>query len=260
MIKNRMSKTKLKMGSDFINLLQAHRSIRKYQAREIDQSLFESILVAGQSASTSSYVQAVSMVRVSEASLRSQFAELAGGQPYIESCAEFIVFCADFHRNSARIRRINNEEADFSSTEQFITATVDVALCAQNVVAAAESVGLGCCYIGGIRNDPSKVTKLLELPKLVYPIFGLCLGYPAQDPEVKPRLPLAAQLHQNCYQLDERMHQKIDDYDRHIYAYYDRRTKGKLKTSWSELMVKQALGEKRKFMKKYIEKQGFNKI
>jgi len=225
------------MNDDLIKLLQSHRSIRKYQAREIDPDLLESILIAGQSASTSSHIQAVSMIRVDEPSLR---------------------FCADFHRNQERIKRIENRDVDYSTMEQFISATVDVALFAQNVVAAAESVGLGCCYIGGIRNDPNKVTELLRLPDLVYPVFGLCIGYPDQDPECKPRLPLQVQLHDNAYRLDEDMHGIIDDYDEFVRSYYVRRTGGKLKTSWSEQMSKQESSQKREFMKRYIEKQGFS--
>ena len=247
-----------KMDDGLIKLLQSHRSIRKYQAREIDPDLLESILIAGQSASTSSHIQAVSMIRVDEPSLRSEFIEISGGQPYIGSCSEFLVFCADFHRNQERIKRIENRDVDYSTMEQFISATVDVALFAQNVVAAAESVGLGCCYIGGIRNDPNKVTELLRLPDLVYPVFGLCIGYPDQDPECKPRLPLQVQLHDNAYRLDEDMHGIIDDYDEFVRSYYVRRTGGKLKTSWSEQMSKQESSQKREFMKRYIEKQGFS--
>ncbi len=243
----------------FIELLQSHRSIRRFSDRILDESLLTEILRAGQCASTSSYIQAVSVVRVTDIDDRAAFAELAGGQAYIESCAEFLVFCADLHRNQERNQRLTNEAAEFDWTEQFIATTVDTALFAQNCVAAAESEGLGCCYIGGIRNDPAQVTELLGLPELVYPVFGLCLGYPEQDSEPKPRLPLAVQLHQNHYRLGESEHQLIDDYDAKVREYYQRRTKGKLNFSWSQQMVKQASSQQRQFMKKYIEKQGFAK-
>ena len=84
-------------------------------------------------------------------------------------------------------------------TEQLLVATIDTALMAQNVAVAAESVGLGLCYVGGIRNHPEAVADLLKLPEHVYPVFGMSLGYPAQNPEVKPRLPLAAILKDDHY-------------------------------------------------------------
>ena len=93
--------------------------------------------------------------------------------------APFSVYCADLQRSAAACVA---EGGTFSAgmTEHFIIATVDVALSAQNAVVAAESLGLGICYIGGIRNNPAEVSALLELPEQVYPVFGLCLGYPAQ--------------------------------------------------------------------------------
>jgi nitroreductase len=63
---------------------------------------------------------------------------------------------------------------------------------AQNVAIAAESEGLGICYIGGVRNNPQQISELLSLPDHVYPVFGMCLGYPAHQPDVKPRLPVEA--------------------------------------------------------------------
>ncbi len=247
------------MDDSVIKLLLSHRSIRRYRSKKIEPELFESILAAGQSASTSSHIQSVSMVRISEPSLRKAFFEISGGQPYVESCPEFLVFCADFYRNQERIERNEERQTDFSSIEQFISASVDVALFAQNVVIAAQSAGLGCCYIGGIRNDPHRVTQLLNLPSLVYPVFGLCLGYPDQDPESKPRLPIEVQLHENAYNLDAGSHELIDRYDDDVRLYYERRSRGKMKTSWTEQMSKQERSQKREFMKEYIQKQGFAK-
>ena len=74
-------------------------------------------------------------------------------------------------------------------------AAVDVALAAQNAVLAAESLGLGTCYIGGIRNQPRAIIELLGLPRLMFPITGLTLGWPDTPANPRPRLPQAAVLH-----------------------------------------------------------------
>ena len=165
-----------------IELLQNHRSIRRFTEQAISEELLSQIITAGQAAATSSYIQATSIIRVSDPDLRQAFVELSGKQRYISTCSEFLVFCADLHRNQQRIQELGGE-GDFAWTEQFLTAALDVGLVAQNVVTAAESEGIGICYIGGVRNDPERVIKLLDLPKLVFPLFGLCLGYPDQHPE-----------------------------------------------------------------------------
>jgi len=240
-----------------IELLKGHRSIRQFTEKELSENLLISLIEAGQMASTSSFIQAVSVVRVVNSETRTAFSELAGNQRYIESAAEFLVFCADLNRNNERASALCDEDLEYAWVEQFIAATVDVGLFAQNVVIAAESSGLGCCYIGGIRNDPERVTQLLDLPELVYPVFGLCLGYPDQNPDIKPRLPVDAVLHQEQYRSAKQQQTLLDRYDTLVKHYYHERTQGKLDFSWSEQMAKQARSQKRVFMKKYINKQGF---
>lgn len=243
-----------------IDLLKAHRSIRRFKDEPIDAQLFSDIINAGQAASTSSFIQAVSIVRVRKTAIRNEFVSLSGNQKYIASAPEFLVFCADFQRNDALVTKLKGEGAvDYHWTEQFLSATVDVAIMAQNIVVAAESAGLGCCYIGGIRNDPDKVTELLKLPELVYPVFGLCIGQPDQNPGVKPRLPAAVVLHDDEYSTLEQTQPLLDEYNTLLREYYIQRTGGKLNDTFSELMAKQAVGQTRPFMKEFLNKQGFIK-
>ncbi|MDG1026756.1 MAG: oxygen-insensitive NADPH nitroreductase [Gammaproteobacteria bacterium] len=241
--------------SSVIDLLKSHRSIRKFTDQAIEPELFADLITAGQAAATSSFLQGSTVVRIKKAETRSAIAKLAGGQSYVESAAEFMIFCADLKRPGNYCAEYEKSfEVDY--TEHFIIATVDVALMAQSMVAAAESVGLGICYIGGIRNDPAQVSELLELPKGVYPVFGLCLGYPDQDPEVKPRLPLSVILKEEVYnEVGDR--EAISEYDDHIREYYKTRTGGGHGISWTE-QVSSLLSEKaRPHMKDFLEGQGF---
>lgn len=238
-----------------IDLLKSHRSIRKFTDKAIDPELFSDLLSAGQAAATSSFLQGATVVRIRNAATRSAIATLAGGQSYVESAAEFMIFCADLKRPGNYCAEYEKPfEGDY--TEHFIIATVDVALMAQSMVAAAESVGLGICYIGGIRNDPAQVAELLKLPKGVYPVFGLCLGYPDQDPEVKPRLPLSVILKEEVYN-EEGDSDAISKYDEDIREYYRTRTGGGHGISWTE-QVSTLLSEKaRPHMKQFLADQGF---
>ena len=242
------------MTQSVIELLQSHRSIRKFTNQPIEEALLRNLVSAGQCAATSSNLQGVSVIRVRNQETRKTIAELAGNQPYVSTSAEFMVLCADLNRSGWCCEKEGKPLAD-GMTEHFIIATVDVALFAQNVVVAAESEGLGICYIGGIRNNPAQVSELLKLPENVYPVFGLCLGYPAQDPECKPRLPLDMVLMEEEYQpINQPL---MDEYDQIMRDYYDRRPGGKLNRCWSQDMAALLGKESRPHMKAFLEKQGF---
>ncbi|PCH60075.1 MAG: oxygen-insensitive NADPH nitroreductase [SAR86 cluster bacterium] len=238
-----------------IDLLKSHRSIRKFTDQAIDAALFNDLVVAGQSAATSSFLQGATIIRIRNSDTRAAIAKLAGGQPYVSSAAEFMVFCADLKRPGNYCHKYEKSlEGDY--TEHFIIATVDVALMAQNMVTAAESEGLGICYIGGIRNDPAQVAQLLNLPKGVYPVFGLCLGYADQNPEVKPRLPVEVIVKQEVYNEagDEAA---IAAYDEEIREYYKARTGGGHGISWSEQVANLLSAKARPHMKSFLAQQGF---
>lgn len=241
--------------SSVIDLLKSHRSIRKFTDQAIEPALFNELITAGQAAATSSFLQGSTVVRIKNPKTRAAIATLAGGQSYVETAAEFMIFCADLKRPGNYCEKYEKVfEGDY--TEHFVIATVDVALMAQSMVAAAESVGLGICYIGGIRNDPAQIAELLELPKGVYPVFGLCLGYPDQDPEIKPRLPLSVILKEEVYnEVGDTT--AIEEYDENIRDYYRTRTGGGHGISWTE-QVSTLLSEKaRPHMKDFLSAQGF---
>ncbi len=238
-----------------IDLLKSHRSIRKFTDRPIDPELLDELFRAGQGAATSSFLQGSTIIRVTRPETRAQLAELAGNQRYVETAAEFLVFCADLKRAGNYCAKYEKPfEGDF--TEHFIIATVDAALMAQSLVTAAESEGIGICYIGGIRNNPGPVSDLLELPNGVYPVFGLCLGYPDQDPELKPRLPLSVIVKQEVYNEDGDA-EIIEEYDEHIREYYRTRTGGGHGISWSEQVATLLSEKSRPHMRDFLAGKGF---
>lgn len=235
-----------------IETILEHRSIRKFTSKSIDDKQRQTILNCAIAASTSSFIQCVSIVRVTQQDKRETLAELAGGQAYVASAAEFFVFCADFNRHQQI-----HPEAQLGFTEQTLIGSIDAALMAQNALLAAESLGLGGVYIGGIRNQPQAVSDLLEMPSHVIPLFGLCLGYPDQNPEKKPRLPQSLIVHEDVYQpeLDKQI---LNDYDNHIRDYYRSRTGGNKEMSWSEQITSTLNKEARPFMKDFINNKGFS--
>jgi FMN reductase (NADPH) len=238
-----------------------HRSIRNFKDEPLTDEQIHTIVQSAQAASTSSYLQAYTIIGVKDPVKKKKLAELAGNQSYVEENGHFFVFCADLYRHE----NIGKwEEADvipsLESTEKFMVAMIDASLAAQNASIAAESMGMGICYIGGIRNDLEAVSEVLQLPHRVIPLFGLAVGHPAADSSVKPRLPLNAVYHEDAYMSDEAgMKKELDRYDETISSYYHERTGGKRSDRWTEQMAKMLSGKKRMYMKEFVEKSGVDK-
>jgi len=242
---------------DLLKVLNSHRSIRKFKPKKIDEHLFQQIILAGQSSASSSFIQACTIIRIKDLEKRKALRAIAGDQSYVEEAPEFLVYCADLSR-SYQCCEYHNKEAIKGLTEQFIIATVDTAIVAQSTVTAAESLGLGICYIGALRNDPLSVSNLLGLPDYTYPVFGLCIGYPDETPEVKPRLPIETFLKDDVYE-DKNDMQAIASYDEDMLNYYEQRTTNKKHQCWSEQMAGILSKESRPFMKEYLAQKGFLK-
>tara|TARA_E500000178_G_scaffold52287_1_gene48125 strand:- start:1915 stop:2661 length:747 start_codon:yes stop_codon:yes gene_type:complete len=243
--------------SPTIDLLKNHRSIRKFTDAPVGDDLLHKLIAAGQAAASSSFLQGVTIMRVTDPDKRAAFKEITGGQAYVEAAPEFLVFCADLSRPMRCCTEHGGSPSE-GLTEHFIIATVDVALYAQNVAVAAESAGLGICYIGAIRNDAARSAELLGLPQQVYPVFGMCIGWPDQDPEVKPRLPVSVVLKENSYSIDGEA-EAIAAYDEEMRTYYATRSANIKIQGWSEQMAGLLGKESRLHMRPFLESKGFLK-
>jgi FMN reductase (NADPH) len=237
-----------------------HRSIRKFEDRALSLEQIETIIQCAQAASTSSFIQAYSIIGIKNPDKKRRLAEIAGNQAYVESNGHLFIFCADLHRHEV-IAEMENQDLTTSlqSTEKFMVGLIDATLAAQNAVLAAESMGLGACYIGGIRNNLEAVCDLLQIPNRVIPLFGVVMGYPQQQPDKKPRLPLNHVYHEDTYQQNSETYQsQLQAYDKTISAYYEERTNGKRNDTWSAQMANMLRSPKRMYMKEFVEKKGFN--
>lgn len=184
-----------------IETLFNHRSVRAYTDEALKPGTLELLVAAAQSASTSSNLQTWSVVAVQDAARKDRLAQLAGNQEHIRRCPLFLVWVADLSRLKMLGVKRGVAHEGLTYMEAFLVAAIDSALAAQNAAVAAESMGLGVVYIGGMRNQPEQVAKELGLPEYAFATFGMCIGYP--DPlkpaSVKPRLPQAAVLHKEQY-------------------------------------------------------------
>lgn len=256
--------------SSILEFLNSHGSARKFTGQEISEEDEMTIVTTAERSPTSSNLHAYSIIGIREGATKLKLAELCGNQEHIAKASLFLVFCADLYRLSQVA-----EEKDYrfsgEYTEMFIVATVDASLAACRALMTAQALGMGGVMVGGIRNNPEDVAKLLKLPNLVYPVMGMSLGYPESEPKVKPRMPIAGIYLREKYS-DAAFKEAIRSFDKMIDdAGYLKGREVEPESypdytgeySWSEHSARRMASEKptvlRAHMKEFLEKRGFLK-
>lgn len=210
-----------------------HRSIRSYTNQAVENEKLNAILDCAQAAPSSINGQQMSVIVIKDQATKDKIAEYAGGQPWISATPVFLLFVADFYRAKLASEKHGEELIIAGNMEGTLVASVDVGLAMGNTIAAAESLGLGTVCIGGLRMNPDKIIELLDLPEYVYPMVGLCVGYPNTEAmaDKKPRFEREAVVHNEKYNQDLSIH--IDQYDEVIKEYMSTRSQGQNIHDWS---------------------------
>lgn len=236
---------------DVVRQLRSHRSIRAYAPIPVEDAHVRLAIETGQAASTSNGVQAYSAIRVRDPLTRRALADAAGQAKVVEAGA-FLVVCGDTRRHRLAVARAGGTYP--GRLEPFLVSVVDASLFAQNVAAAFEALGYGVCFVGGLRNRISDVDRLLAIPEGVYPLFGLCVGVPAEDPLPRPRLPVEGVLFEERYPSDPELLRGVEAYDAE-YARYLQARDGKAGT-WSAAMAKHHEQPRRTDLADYYASKG----
>ena len=216
--------------NETIQQLKNHRSYRNYQDKEVTFETLQLIMEAAQAAPSWTNGQHVTAILIRDEARKKRLAELCGNQKHVDNSPAFLVFCADFYRAKLASEM---EGKDFKAIEDIDTLLIgatDVGLAMQNAITAAESLGLGTVPIGGIRRNSLQVIEFLQLPTYVIPIAGLCVGYPDEDPGLKPRLPLKSILQEEKY--DKNQQPFIEDYNDTYKEYLKNR--GETPVGWTD--------------------------
>lgn len=192
--------------------LKQRRTIRKYQQRDIPADLLNDLLASACRASTVGNMQTYSVIVTRDAKRKQQLAPAHFHQPMVESAPVVLTFCIDLRRFSQWCYQ-RKAEPGYGNLEWFVTGAIDTALVAQTFCVAAEERGLGICYLGTTTYNPDQIVDILELPKLVFPLITLTVGWPDENPPQVDRLPLEAIVHEEVYH-----DYTPTDIDRH-YAY-----------------------------------------
>ncbi len=256
--------------NEILEFLDSHASVRHFTDQEITEEQERTIITTAQRSPTSSNLQAYSIIGIRNRTTKETLAQLCGNQNHVAACSLFLVFCADLYR----LYRINSKKGypfQGEYTEMFVVATVDAALVAGRALMAAQALGLGGVMVGGIRNHIEKVSALLNLPRFVYPVMGMSLGYPKRPPKRKPRLPVEAIYFKETYSsssfdtaiatYDETINRVGYLRDRQIEPEKYHHFTGEY--SWSEhsarRMASEAPDSRRPHLLSYLQEQGFLK-
>jgi nitroreductase len=179
-------------------LAKTHRSIRSFTPQDIDDTLLNDLLLTGLRSSSAGNMQTWSVIITRDEAVKRRMVQLHNDQPMILEAPVLLTFCADVYRMREWIR-VNHSKQGFDDFLGFLTGTVDAIIAAQTFCLAAESVGLGICYLGTTWWAADQIIDLLALPKGVFPVTGVVVGYPNEDPPLRDRLPLDVMVHQEKY-------------------------------------------------------------
>ncbi|MGN1280007.1 MAG: NADPH-dependent oxidoreductase [Limosilactobacillus sp.] len=198
-----------------------HRSIRAFKPQSLSKEQLTTLYEAARHTSTSMFMQQFSILHVTDENKRAAIRRL-GNQPYIGQNGDLLIFLIDLYRNQKIRQATGKDDGRLHTTDIFMQAVEDTVLAVQNTLVAAESMGLGGVILGSIKNDPVELIKVLDLPKMTFPLLGLQVGIPDQEPQLKPRLPLDTLVMENDYHRDFAA-SDLKDYDQQVTQYYDLR-------------------------------------
>ncbi len=240
-------------------------SVRKFSKKNISKELLSLLLTAAQSAPSKSNLQQYSIMVIQNQSLKNEISKLIGDTKWALTAPVFLLFLADIRRN-IKITNHKGYNHKNNNVDTFMNGVIDSALSMQSMIIASESIGLGICPISMIRNIIEEVKNLCKLPKGVFPIAGLALGWPDEKSPVSLRLPQDIVTHYNTYN-EKNLMDKINQYDERVFkvAPIERNKQRHVdiygvakKGTWSENISRQLSVAERKDFKKWLKNHGFN--
>lgn len=223
--------------NETIKLQLSHKSIRAFTEEKLTDEQVDTLINVAQRTSTSSFMQAYSIVGVTDPDKKKVLAEV-GNQEYIADASHVFVMLVDQKRNSQIAEENGKDPKILRSMDKFMSAYADALLAAQNILLAAESMGLGGVFLGSLLNNAPKVTEVIKASDLTFPVLGIAIGHPDQEPQLKPRLPQHFMYSENEYAVpQENLNEQLKDYDEIVTQYYDLRNENRRLDSFTNLVT-----------------------
>jgi FMN reductase (NADPH) len=246
--------------SETIEVLNNRVSVRKFSNRPIDDATIDAILQASFRAPTSSNIHAYSVIVVRDQAVKDQLVPVTGGQKHVSTAPVFLAFCADLTRIENALQR-HGHTISPNNMEVGLVSSIDAALVGMSAYIAADSLGLKGVMIGAVRNDAVKTAQILGLPKHVYCVFGMCLGWPEEAPPQKPRIEYPGLIHHDQYgnQGDSSDTTSVlDRYDAALARHYESIGKSTTPDSWTHDIDKKFSPQLRPHLRAQLKELGFD--
>ncbi|MDB5808862.1 MAG: NADPH-dependent oxidoreductase [Betaproteobacteria bacterium] len=203
-------------GADSLARMLEHCSHRRYSDRPVTPELLRLLFACAFSAPSKSDLQQADIVQVADPATRTTIADLVADNPWVRTAPVFLIFCGN-NRRTRQVAELRGKPFANDHLDAFMNSAVDAGIVLASFIHAAEAAGLGCCPISSVRNHSQKVSDLLELPEWVFPLAGLCVGYPAEPGMVTSRLGLDITVHTDRFD-ESNIADKITAYDRRRLA------------------------------------------
>jgi len=203
-------------GTDELARILEHRSHRKWTDRPVDPTLLKLLFACALSAPSKSDLQQADIIHIADRAKIRAIADLIPDMQWINNAPVFLVFCG----NNRRIRQIGEWRGKpfvNDHLDHFMNAAVDAGIVMASFIRAAEAAGLGTVPISAVRNHPRATSDIIGLPDAVFPVAGLCVGYPLELGHISPRLQLNVTVHTDSFD-ESKLKEKIDAYDQRRHA------------------------------------------
>ena len=212
-----------------------HRTIRAFKDQPLTKEEVDLLVEVAQRTASSMYMQAYSIISVTDPELKKELAAVSG-QPYVANNGHLFVFVVDQRRNTEIAKALGQEVGVQGSADRFVSGLT-----------------------GSFFNDTAKIVELLNLPKYTYPAIGLAVGWPNQEPQLKPRLPKEVIHMENGYRELEKPLEELKEYDATVTEYYDLRDANRRVDAFTKQVSTKyhTLGAKRAEMLDVLKAQGF---
>lgn len=178
--------------------IKTRRSIRKYKTEDVDNTLLTSLLEEAEQTQTMGNLQLYSVVVTRSSEMKERLAPAHFNQPMVMGAPVVLTFCADYRRTTLWAEQ-RQATPGYDNMLSFVNATTDALLYCQTFCNLAEAAGLGCCFLGTTVYMPQAIIDTLKLPKLVFPVATITLGWPDEQPPMSDRLPISAIMHDETY-------------------------------------------------------------
>ncbi len=252
-------------GLERIDSIVKHRVIRRYSDKPVDPALLRLVCACALSAPSKSDLQQRDIVIVENPGTRKAIADLIPDMPFVGKAPCFLVLLANGRRLPA-LSELRGKPFVNDHFDLLFNAVTDAALALATGIAAAEALGLASCPISVIRDHAGQIGEWLGLPERVIPLAGLCIGWPADQGRMSPRLPLAMTLHRDRYDESDWVSQ-LDAYDRRresIAPYREQRDPARFGAvphyGWSEDKARQYAVPQRTDFGSYLRNRGFSML